>query len=139
VARRRAGVSRVNVLFDVEEDGPFFDDAYRRQVIHQFFDEAKKAVADRGAVMVRERVGRAAKHPTGHFAGQVRTETAARFNDQVITDPVVYSSWLEGTSHRNRTTRFRGYKIFRLTRLQLRRMVGPLVQDALTRTLRRLG
>lgn len=37
--------------------------------------------------------------------------------------------WLEGTSPRNRSTGFKGYKTFRRTRLRMRRQVTPYAQD----------
>lgn len=47
--------------------------------------------------------------------------------------------WLEGTSRRNQTTGFGGYKTFRRTRLRMRRQVTPFAQEQLTAYLARMG
>jgi hypothetical protein len=31
----------------------------------------------------------------------------------VVSNPAVYTGWLEGVSSRNQTTRFKGYRLFR--------------------------
>lgn len=49
---------------------------------------------------------------TGYYAGSIHA-TPAGLHQYVIDDSgVVYGPWLEGTSPRNETTRFKGYQSF---------------------------
>jgi hypothetical protein len=47
--------------------------------------------------------------------------------------------WLEGTSRRNQTTGFPGYKTFRRTRLRMRKQVTPWAQAQLQQYLEEMG
>jgi hypothetical protein len=110
-------------LFLEHRDGP---------VIRKFFEDAKQLVAKNGEEQVRLRVGRRAKHPTGSFAGAVHTKDFKKGRTiQADYPQILYGPWLEGTSTRNTSTRFRGYSMFRLTRTWLRRNYMALIQDLL--------
>jgi hypothetical protein len=124
----------------VTTTGPLFQQAKAAGIMQDFLAEAKDEVAQQGLRMLRVRMAATFRHPTGAYESRVVVDRAARASDRVITDGfVIYGSWLEGTSTRNRSTRFKGYKDFRKTRLQLRREVVPIVQEILNRHLRRLG
>lgn len=47
--------------------------------------------------------------------------------------------WLEGESPRNQTTPFKGYHVFRRTRLRMRRQVTPWAQQELEEFIVRMG
>ena len=47
--------------------------------------------------------------------------------------------WLEGTSKRNTTTQFRGYKTFSRTRARMRKQVTPWAQEELTKFIAEMG
>src|SRR5258708_18660687 len=51
---------------------------------------------------------------TGRYQSELQTSNLA-YNDIRISDPVVYGPWLEGSSDRNRSTRFKGYRLWRKT------------------------
>ena len=58
----------------------------------------------------------------------------------VINDgKILYGPWLEGTSSRNRTTRFKGYAMFRRTLQWLEGQRGRVADKMLRRIVRRLG
>ncbi len=110
-------------LFLEGRDGP---------VVRKFFEDAKQLVSKAGEDQVRQRVGRRAKHPTGSFAGAVHTKDFKKGRTiQADYPQILYGPWLEGTSTRNTSTRFRGYSMFRLTRTWLRRNYMTLIQDLL--------
>lgn len=116
--------------------GPLFAPGRSAEVIDRFLDAAKDDVAQEGYQLVHDRLS-VFKHPTGRYAGRVMIERAAR--DRVITDQgIVYGPWLEGTSSRNQSTRFKGYRIFRRVAQQLRRQVRPIAQRQLDAFLARL-
>jgi hypothetical protein len=47
--------------------------------------------------------------------------------------------WLEGTSRRNQTTDFPGYKTFRRTRLRMRKQLKPYAESQLAAYIERMG
>jgi len=121
--------SRINVSTQVRVRGPMFD-GRDGPIMRRFFDDAKKKVTTAGEARIRERVGARAKHPTGRFAAAIITKDFAK--GRTITasyPPILYGPWLEGTSARNASTRFKGFRMFRLSRAWLKKNVGPLVQD----------
>jgi len=80
-------------------------------------DDMSRDVAQRGVDMVRANLDGVLKHPTGRYRSSI---VSTRVNPSRITDGgSVYGPWLEGTSSRNRTTRFKGYSTFRRTAQQL--------------------
>lgn len=121
--------TRINL--EVETTGPFFQGDHTRE-LHKFLDEAKEEVAQLGVNRIRERVSARSKSPSGYYAGHVVTEVVKPFNDQVISlsgRAVAYGPWIEGTSSRNTSTRFKGYKIFRQARTWLRKAATPVFQE----------
>ena len=52
---------------------------------------------------------------------------------------VTWGPWLEGTSKRNSSTRFKGYHLFRKTRQQLQKMAPDIGQAELDKIMPRLG
>lgn len=52
---------------------------------------------------------------------------------------VTWGPWLEGTSSRNRSTRFKGYHLFRRTRQELQRRAPDVGQRELDKVMPRLG
>ena|SRR6266496_243657 len=137
MARSRSGSSRIGLT--VSEIGPLFDEPATRAAVFHFLDTAKADLAQVGVNEIHAQLRWLPKHPTGRYASHVRTERVGSYNDQVITDGfVIYGSWLEGTSTRNRTTRFKGYHIFRRTRQKLRRMTREILQRDLDELIARL-
>ena len=53
---------------------------------------------------------------TGFYAGSVHAFQSGQHAYTIDDSGVVYGPWLEGTSARNETTRFKGYATFRRTR-----------------------
>jgi len=109
-------------------------------VLQRFFDDATKLVAEAGRDELRKRATSKPRHPSGATAGAIVIRDFAK-GRTIITDypQVLYGPWLEGTSSRNTSTRFKGYRMFKLTRGRLRKRVGPLVQDRLDRAVAELG
>lgn len=93
--------------------GPFFSanidgvvDAAVKTMERRLADEAERRVGD----LMR----RFFRHPTPFYWLHVRAKPRADYH--VVTDGgIVYGPWLEGTGSRNQTTRFKGYRHFRLT------------------------
>lgn len=122
---------------DVDFHGPIFNGT-ADPIIRAYCNDAEKAVADEGVTMVRQYLHGVLRHPTGYYASHIQTDRLA--GDQVINDGnVVYGPWLEGTSRRNHTTRFRGYRTFRLTTQRLKARAVGIAERRLPMYLERLS
>lgn len=114
---------------DVTYHGPIFD-GRADAIIDRSTREMEHHLASVGADYVRAELERVLRKETPYYRLQVTsTEYPGR---TVINDGgVVYGPWLEGTSSRNRTTRFKGYSTFRrVTRMlqnDAKRIVLPQV------------
>ena len=120
---RTRGTTTINVTFS----GPFFTSFRRYAIMNEFFRSAVERVTQLTEVELHTAMGRKFKHPTGHFESQMLM-TVVSDRQRVISDPVVYGAWLEGTSRRNKSTRFKGYKIWRLTRQKMRKLGTEIAQ-----------
>ena len=93
--------------------GPLFE-ADARGVVTDALNGAVKDLADLGDQRLHAAFPEGLPVKTGYLESQVRT---AIYGPAAILDDgsVVYSSWVEGTSSRNQTTRFKGYATWRRT------------------------
>lgn len=118
-------IRRSNVT--VTMDGPLFN-GLAAGIIRAFQVEMVAKVATMGENEVKRRLDRVLKRPTGHYRSKIQTNRVAPERVIISDGRVVYGSWLEGTSSRNESTRFKGYSTFRKTRLWLRRTATPEAQ-----------
>ena len=116
--------------------GPVFD-ARADTAARDFYEHARAEIADEGVNLVVGRLVQVIRHPTPFYWTQIRTDRLA--GDPVVTDRgVVYGPWLEGTSSRNQTTRFKGYKTFRQMRDRLQERAPGIAQHLLAPYLARM-
>lgn len=111
------------------------------EILDRYAADVRQAIGDRavrllGAVPM-DKSGRA----HGNFRAHLRA--VPRGNTVAVPGPMikgqVWSPWLEGTSKRNESTGFPGYRLFRRTRLELDRQAGPIAEDVLEKYLPQLG
>jgi len=132
---------RLTVTAAVKISGPLADGTAPK-VLERYAEDVTQAIADRGAELLRafpmDKTGRS----TGGFREHLHTMRRDR-NTVAIPGPmirgVVWSPWLEGTSKRNESTGFKGYHLFRKTRLQLDREAGDIAERKLQDYLPELG
>jgi len=75
---------------------------------------------------------------TGNYRRVVQKSISVKSKGVTFTDGnVVYGSWLEGTSRRNLTTRFKGYRTFRRVRDWLEKKAMPVLLKKHMRRLER--
>lgn len=92
----------------VEFSGPLFDGTAER-LLQQGADEAEHSVAVELQTTIRSTLARSARKRTGFYESRVRLESSR--GDTTVTDRgVVYADWLQGTSRRNASTGFKGYR-----------------------------
>lgn len=133
-----SGVLKVQA--DVEAGGPIFDDRYGH-VLSAWAHDTAKELGDQGVTELRafkmDTTGRA----TGAFQANVHSEVNgpdARIRGPMIQG-VTWSPWLEGNSKRNTSTGFKGYRLFRKTRLSLQRKAAEVGQRVMRRYIGDLG
>jgi hypothetical protein len=123
--------------YDVTLTGPVFDGSAIR-ILKAYTDDVEDAVADEGVNMVQAALGGVLRNSTGYYRAHIQTERTT--GDPVITDGgVVYGPWLEGTSTRNKTTRFKGYRTFRQTKQRLQARAVQIAEHALRPYIGRLS
>lgn len=124
-------------MSEVTFRGPLFD-GRALSALGQFEAEAVREVAKRGEEIVDAELSQNLKNPTGHYQSQVKV-TVDR-GDSVVSDSgVIYGPWLEGTSSRNQTTRFKGYASFRKSAQKLKREAPAIANKALRKYVGRMG
>lgn len=107
--------------------GPLFSGA-AQALIAAMVEEMQYAVGAQGLADVHLILDRSIKHPTPYYETQVMIQRMAA--DVVVHDRgIVYGPWLEGTSSRNRSTRFKGYAAFRRAADELRRKADGILTN----------
>lgn len=100
--------------FDVRATGPLFDNRGAKAI--KATRQAEHAVTFKIAKASQRHIRSIGasnfKQPTGFFSARVEIDRVAD-GHVVHANRVIYGPWLEGTSSRNRTTRFKGYQLFR--------------------------
>ncbi len=99
-------------MADVTVSGPFFD-GRDHAVIDAMCDAIVEEVADEGRDIVRLNSDTSFKTQTPYYVTRLRVSDAGIHERDVDDSGVIYGPWLEGVGSRNRTTRFKGYSMFR--------------------------
>jgi hypothetical protein len=122
-------------MSEVHEYGPLFD-GRAEAALAEYVRVMPEKIADKGRDMVREHLSTVIKENRGVYVSRVHVRPEG--STQVIGNDMVYSPWLEGTSQRNHSTRFRGYHTFRLIGQELDRRAEPMAEEILRPYLNRM-
>lgn len=121
----------------VELDGVALNPAARQRVMSRGLRDMCGVVAGHGVTVVRDQFV-VFKHPTGYY--ESRTVADVRSEPFKVWDSdVIYGPWLEGTSRRNATTRFKGYHSFRKATGTIQRDVPRVTQIIVNRVVGQLN
>lgn len=116
----------------LSKTGIIFQPDRPEELISDAEEEAVKAVAVEGAAMVRSRLNTVLRKQTPIYRFKVKAEPHPP--GYVIHDQgMVYGPWLEGTGSRNRTTRFKGYRTFRIITQELNGGVAQKIADRIVK------
>lgn len=118
----------LDVTVTLHKQGPLFDDA-APEIINGWLNDVKNDIANEGVTVLRSFVMDESGRATGWYQSQVQTSELLEFHNIRIHDPVIYGPWLEGSSKRNRSTRFKGYHLWRITAQELN-VRAPQIADA---------
>jgi hypothetical protein len=99
---------------------------------------ANELLAQEGVRLVKARLDVVLQNPTGYYRSniQVKRGTVSR---AIWDNRVVYGGWLEGVDPRNRTTRFKGYRTFRIVKQELNKQKVRIAQPAINEYIRELS
>ena len=124
------------VTVDVTARGPLFDgraDGY----VAGYATEARQEVARYAKNRWTGQLVQVIRRPTPYYWTQLRVDE--RPGASVVHDGgMVYGPWLEGTSSRNRTTRFKGYRSARIVTQQVQARAVEIAESVLPRWLARM-
>ena len=109
--------------------GPLFDGRALREAERARIS-VQDDVADAVFSEVHDLLDASLKNPTGYYESRIRTDRATTSNT-VSDSGVIYGPWLEGTSNRNQTTRFKGYATFRRAYQRIEARAGQIGNDAI--------
>lgn len=126
----------MNVTVTVNATGPVIQ-GRAPGVIKAMARDVEDVLGRQGYAEVMTNLNASIKHPTPYYETQV---TVQRQPIGVVVHDrgIVYGPWLEGTSARNKTTRFKGYKSFARGTQKLMARAGALAQQVVDRHLGRL-
>ena len=131
----------LKIKVDCRTEGPIAN-GEAEKAAQDWATNTTQAIADKGVELLRafpmNKTGRA----RGGFQGALKTTRVSPTLVRIAGPQqrgVAWSPWLEGTSKRNQDGKFKGYHLFRKTRLQLQKMAPDIAQAELEKVLPRMG
>lgn len=108
------------------KSGPMFDGTAVRAV-EEATEKTLERTAQLGVATIRAQMQRTYRHETPH--DRLQNVAESHPPNWVIWDRNgVYGPWLEGISRRNRTTRFKGYAIYRRNVQEIQRRMDEIAE-----------
>lgn len=125
---------RVNI--DFRARGPLFN-GRANAAMNRAREDMDRDIANAMRDHIRKEVIIVPKNPTGRYRRHIKAVKMGRAWE--VTDSgIIYGRWLEGTSDRNRTSRFKGYAFFRRATQRFRGAAGAIAQRVVARHIRGL-
>ncbi len=125
---------RLNVT--IKQKGQIFNSSATRAEGRLMVTNINDALAQEGVRRVKSRLGQVLQNPTGYYESRIQVDRRSQYRG-ISDGGVVYGGWLEGVDSRNKTTRFKGYRTFRIVMQELNRdkerLAQPLVDDYVRR------
>lgn len=123
---------RLNI--EVDQKAKIFDASHTKAAAARMVVDINDAIAQEGVKRIRARLGTVLKNPTGYYESNIVVDRRQTYRG-ISDSGVVYGGWLEGVSSRNRTTRFKGYRTFRIIKQELdqekRQIAQPMINKFL--------
>lgn len=119
--------------------GPIFD-GRSDGITFQFCEEISRQTARSGEIDVHSGQTAFYKNPTGHYESHIRIDRFSTHSYRIWDGgQIVYGPWLEGVGSRNKSTRFKGYWIFRVVAQALGRKADRIAESLLPKYVGRLN
>jgi len=123
-------------MTEVRFEGPLFDGSAEWMLTHGI-EQARIEFAEDAKLSVKAQT-RQFRAPTGRYEGLINIVNES-FRSRVRPGVLPYVRWLEGTSRRNQTTRFKGYHVFRKARENIEGRAVPFFEQQLEPVIRRIN
>lgn len=107
---------RLNI--SVKRKGAVFKAAESKAAATRMVTKLNDDMAQEAVDRVRAILKRVLRNPTGYYERHIQVDRKTTYRG-VSDGNVIYGPWLEGTSSRNKTTRFKGYRMFRQTQQEM--------------------
>jgi hypothetical protein len=134
-------VGHFDVRVTVQAHGPLMD-GRASGIVRDWLDGVKKDIAQEGLNRLRSFVMDKTGRATGRYQSEIVTSTL-NYNDLKISNPsesgYAYGPWLEGFSSRNRSTRFKGYHLWRQAAQKLQDDAPGIAERKLPELIQKLG
>lgn len=131
----------LKITLDCAVSGPL-GDGRAIELAEKWAENTSQALGDEAVKMLRDvrmdKSGRA----KGNFGALLKAERRSPSETRVAGPQqrgVAWASWLEGTSKRNESTRFKGYHLFAKTRAELQDKAAEIGQKQLEALLPQMG
>ncbi len=128
--------------------GPVFESS-RHAIMAEMMHDAIGAIVDEGERIVVKGLDVAIYdhggahpnryHPTGHARRMVAGDVTDSQHGVIHWNNLIYGPWLEGTSSRNDSTRFKGYAVFRQATDQLQSKALDIAREYAAKAVARLN
>lgn len=122
----------------VTSTGPLFDGRFQG-AMDGIIDEAVEVLAGFALERVHFQLDKSIRNPTPYYETQITQQKISRGLEVVHDRGIIYGPWLEGTSRRNASSKFKGYASFRKAAQQLQQQAQELVDNVIVRNIRKLG
>lgn len=116
---------RLNVT--IEQKGQLLNAAESQAAGARLVVRVNEALAQEGVNRVHQRLRQVLRNPTGQYQSMIAVERRQTYRG-VWDQNSVKGGWLEGVTSRNRTTRFKGYRTFRMVKQSLDRDKAAIAQ-----------
>lgn len=131
----------LKIRIDCRTEGPMAS-GEAQKAADEWTEKTTQAIADKGVELLRD----FPMNKTGRAEGGFQRELqAVRKSPALVSiagrrvEGVTWGPYLEGTSKRNEGGKFKGYHLFRKTRLQLNKLATGIAQAELEKVLPRMG
>ncbi len=118
---------RVRVNVSVELKGTVFNASVSKAAGQRMLTRVNEVIAIEGVRRVKARLGQVLQNPTGYYESRIQVDRGSQYRG-ISDGGMVYGGWLEGVDSRNKTTRFKGYRTFRIIRQELNRDKDKIAQ-----------
>lgn len=120
----------------VRFEGPFFDEF--NSIMPDIIEDCRVQLGNKVLERVQYYLNAQIKHPTPYYETQIIQQT--RGEEEIVHDRgIVYGPWLEGTSRRNSSTRFKGYASFRKATADMQSQASGIVSQVIGTHMGSLG
>jgi hypothetical protein len=121
----------------IKATGPVYDGRWKSSM-RELMKDVRTEIGFQALANVRHICDVSFKRPTPYYETQIISQSQG--DKTIVHDRgIVYGPWLEGVSHRNVVTRFKGYAMFRKGMQQVEDQFERVVAPAVERFIRKVG